>query len=170
MEKWKVIEGFEKYLVSNTGKILSLHGREPRLLRFGTVKGYHQVILVGECGKRKNGKVHRLVLKAFGPECPEGYVANHIDGDKLNNYITNLEWVSISQNTLHAIRLGLQKIGEDSSQTTRTDSMIRTLCEMISSGKKKRHILRDLPQISGACYKSVRMRRRWVHISKDYSW
>ena len=63
--------------------------------------------------KSKPFRVHRLLAMTFiqNIKCYE-YI-NHIDGNKLNNELINLEWVSYSENTQHAIKTGLHKIGED---------------------------------------------------------
>lgn len=55
--------------------------------------------------------VHDLVCSAFHGERPTGYHCNHKDGDKLNNHPGNLEWVTPSENTYHAVRLGLKPVG-----------------------------------------------------------
>ena len=64
-------------------------------------------------GKSELRYVHRLLAEVFirnpdGKEC-----VNHIDGDKSNNNINNLEWVTYSENTQHAIKIGLHKKGEE---------------------------------------------------------
>ena len=54
--------------------------------------------------------VHRLVAFYFCPGYMEGLVVNHIDGNKLNNISSNLEWVTRSENDIHAFKLGLRKV------------------------------------------------------------
>ena len=61
-------------------------------------------------GKKKTFRVHRLVMMAFKPiENSEDWDVNHIDGNKRNNSLDNLEWCTPQENQLHAFRLGLQK-------------------------------------------------------------
>ena len=60
----------------------------------------------------KTYSVHRLVALTF-VKGDSSLTVNHIDGNKLNNELINLEWVSYSENTQHAIKAGLHKIGED---------------------------------------------------------
>lgn len=102
-EVWKDIEGFEgKYAVSNLGNVKSLNyrhtGKEKILSPFKTWKGYLRVNLCRN-GKRKNYAVHRLVLSTFNPvDDSESLQVNHIDEDKSNNRLENLEWMTCKEN------------------------------------------------------------------------
>lgn len=78
---------------------------------FVSDKGYYKVQLI-VCGKKRNVRVHRLVAFKYLSN-PHGYSAiNHIDGNKLNNSISNLEWCTNSHNILHGIETGLIGVGE----------------------------------------------------------
>lgn len=117
-EQWKEIAGFEgRYEVSNKGKVRSLisaaNGRsllkkDYRILQPGDYRGYKRVSLTSSNGKRKFFMVHRLVLSAFMP-IENNMMVNHIDGNKENNSLENLEWCTCSENMKHAYRLGLEK-------------------------------------------------------------
>lgn len=104
MEKWQPIEGYEKYLISNTGKVFSEHVN--RLLKAHVCgNGYYMVDLIKD-SKRKTCYVHRLVAQAFCTH-PDGCnVVNHIDSNKLNNDAANLEWVTQNENLHHAMNHG----------------------------------------------------------------
>lgn len=58
-------------------------------------------------GKRKNIKVHKVVALAFIPNPHDKPQVNHLDGDKLNNHASNLEWATAQENTYHAIEMEL---------------------------------------------------------------
>ena len=58
------------------------------------------------CPGCTHGIVHRLVAEAFIPNLNQLPVINHIDGDKTNNKVDNLEWCTYKHNTMEAIRLG----------------------------------------------------------------
>lgn len=97
---WKEIKGFENYLVNENGEIKSK--KKNKLLK-PTKKshGYCEVTLYQD-GKPHYKRVHRLVAQTF-IENPHNYpVVNHIDGDKTNNHVSNLEWCTVSENTYHA--------------------------------------------------------------------
>jgi hypothetical protein len=107
-EIWKPIVGFNGYMVSNFGNVMSFRRRNPKLLRpeLSNV-GYYLVKLSPAPGrKRVNKTVHRLVADAF-IGIPNGYTVNHIDGNKTNNNLSNLEVVTQAENNLHAYRTGI---------------------------------------------------------------
>ena len=96
MEEWKNISGYEPYEVSNTGKVR----RDGRLLKGRPTKNGYLVVALSINSKYKNHYIHRLVATAFLEK--KGRVVNHIDGIKSNNMISNLEWTTYSNNTIHA--------------------------------------------------------------------
>jgi hypothetical protein len=115
---WKDVVGYEGYYqVSETGLVISLD-RYDSLGRFrkGVIKSQivqnsgYLIVNFRLKGKQKNFLIHRLVAEAFisNPETKK-YV-NHKDGDKLNNHVDNLEWVTASENMKHANDLGLANI------------------------------------------------------------
>jgi hypothetical protein len=85
-----------------------LCGREIILKQKIRSRGYY-TIRISENSKRKQLKVHRLVAQAFIPNPLNKPCVNHIDGNKLNNSITNLEWCTYKENYDHAITTGLMK-------------------------------------------------------------
>lgn len=92
--------------VSNTGEIRNLNGRSVKPW-VGTT-GYMTIKIYID-GKRKNKKLHRLIAEVFIPNPENKPEVNHIDGDKLNNHISNLEWCSHKENMAHAGETGLIK-------------------------------------------------------------
>lgn len=100
-EIWKNVFGADDYIVSN-------HGRVARVLS-GAISshGYHVVNVSLNDGEKKTLAVHRLVLETFNPnENMDDLVVNHIDFNKLNNNIENLEWCTQKQNIRHSAKHG----------------------------------------------------------------
>ena len=112
-EIWKDIPNYEgKYQISNLGNVMSLNFANkhfPRLLKLKNHKdGYKLVGLSnGQTGNKTFLAVHRLVAQAFIPNPEHKEQVNHIDGNKSNNTVSNLEWVTPKENVTHAFVTGL---------------------------------------------------------------
>lgn len=113
-EIWKDIDNFEGYQISSFGKVRcfrDFHGNITDSFRIlnpiADKDGYLYVDLYKD-GKQKHKRIHRLVAEAF-LEPQKDKVVNHIDGNKINNRYTNLEWVTPKENSTHASENGLYK-------------------------------------------------------------
>nr|WP_302598403.1 NUMOD4 domain-containing protein [uncultured Cellulosilyticum sp.] len=100
-EHFKAVEGFENYLVSNYGRILNLD--TGRILKPRSNNGY-QAVMLCKNGEEKQVFVHRLVAQAFIPNIENKPQVNHIDENKANNHLSNLEWVTAKENINHGTR------------------------------------------------------------------
>ena len=94
----KEIKDFENYVVHSDGKIYNKRGKS--ICEWKDNVGYLQVKLFKD-GKMYYRRVHRLVAEAFIPNPNNLKQVNHIDGDKTNNDISNLEWCNNKENTKH---------------------------------------------------------------------
>lgn len=118
-EEWRDIKGYEgRYQVSNMGRVKSLArkkgwciARERMLTLWEQHKGYLVVDLTDDSGHRKHCQVHRLVAQAFIPN-PDGKPqVNHKDGNKHNNRVNNLEWMTNYENHIHKVyTLGVNSV------------------------------------------------------------
>lgn len=106
---WKKIVGLENYYeVSDCGHIKSL--RSNKILSQRIWSGYAVVRLQLPDGSITTKGVHRLMMETFCPlESYENMAVNHIDHDKLNNTLTNLEWMTNEENIKEAYEAGLHK-------------------------------------------------------------
>lgn len=103
-----ILNGFHKYIVYEDGRIYAPHIR--RFLKpYDNGLGYLAVKLRKCNGKRKQFYVHRLVAMMFIPNTINLPDINHIDGDKSNNHVSNLEWITKSENSKHAFNNGFLK-------------------------------------------------------------
>lgn len=111
----KIIEGFPNYKITDEGKVLTCyinkHHTDVTQWRELTPVldkscGYYLVTLCHE-GVRKNKRIHRLLMEAFVPNPENKEHVNHIDGNKLNNSLSNLEWATCKENSNHVVKLGL---------------------------------------------------------------
>ena len=113
-EKWKRVDGFPEYKVSTEGNIRSYkdsHGRAKRLSHIIKARtnpnGYRIAVLYDDQHTPHQMSVHRLVAKAFIPDFDESLVVDHLDGDKSNNSLSNLELVTGRENSRRAVKNGL---------------------------------------------------------------
>lgn len=104
----KPIAHFEnRYLISNQGEILNL-ANNTFLTPIQNSNGYLKVGLADGKGTHKQLSVHTLVARHYIPNPYDYPQVNHIDGDKTNNKVDNLEWVSAERNINHAFETGLR--------------------------------------------------------------
>lgn len=124
-EQWKTVPDYEDYQGSNFGRVKSFKQGKARIMKPVFVnEGYLQIMLCKD-GKSKWIRVHQLVALCFIPN-PEGKPqVNHRDGFKLNNHVSNLEWVTASENTKHAHDKGLATSGEDCYKAKLTNEQVR---------------------------------------------
>ena len=104
-EQWRAVEGYPGYEVSNLGRVRK-NGKLTSSHR--TRKGYWQTNLYKR-RKQTLHYIHRLVAIAFIPNPENKPTVNHIDGDKNNNRVSNLEWATYLENNLHAIKNHLHR-------------------------------------------------------------
>lgn len=99
-EVWKDLVGYDfPYRISNTGKIFSI--KKNKLFKTQISKRGYSCVVLYKNGKPKNELVHRLVAKYFIGDS-NGLQVNHKDGNKLNNCVLNLEYLSNNDNRRHA--------------------------------------------------------------------
>jgi len=117
MEKWKKVEHLDKYLISNKGRLKN--EKTGRILKTKVNKRGYLCNTISVNGKIMVVKIHRLIAISFIPNPENKITVNHIDGNKTNNNINNLEWATYSENNLHAYLIGiktphwLNKFGEN---------------------------------------------------------
>jgi hypothetical protein len=103
-EIWKDIAGFEGlYQISNSGRVKSfLNSKNGYILSAKHSGGWYLSVRLTDGNVYKSFKIHRLVADAFIPNPENKHEVNHIDGNKQNNMVSNLEWVTSSENMKHA--------------------------------------------------------------------
>ena len=109
-EEWREIEGYDgEYKISNKGQVASLKRNNYYILSPGRdSQGYYTVAL-SKNGNTKSYLLHVLLAKTFIPNPENKPVVNHKDGNKINNNLDNLEWVTYKENNVHAYAIGLKK-------------------------------------------------------------
>jgi hypothetical protein len=162
---WKAIMINEEpsgYYVNEDGVVLTLK-KKPMKYQLDQ-RGYHCITIRG-----KKFRIHRLVAMAFIPNPENKREVNHIDGNKDNNHVSNLEWVTSSENMCHAYRTGLHPVmhGEAHPESKYTEEDIHNVCKLIVEGKTRK----EISKLTGVSYTTVcdiSIGKAWTRISSQY--
>ncbi len=172
-EIWKLVAGTrDKYAVSNYGRLKRVVSGQ------STCPNYilsQKIGVRGYCCHSGLGITHRLVLEAFIGVCPEGKECNHKDGNKLNNRLENLEWVTRSENIKHAYKLGLKKRpsgesnpmfgvhlgGERNPRAVLTLRQVNEIRRQYVLGKVTQKILAERFDVSGSAVWNIVNNHTW---------
>lgn len=170
-EKWLPIEGFPGYEVSDLGRIKSTKFNKTKIL--ASVVGPQGYLNICIHQKRQYlFRVHKLVAETFLGKKPEGCECRHLDGNKLNNNLSNLRWGTRKENVSDMMRHGTyspppKKTGESahSAKLTQADvEKIRSLAGTIS-GKKLAMLFGVNPSNISAIIRG----KIWSHLPKKDS-
>ena len=131
--EWKTLDIIPNYLISNKGVVINK--KTGKVLKHQLKKGYHRLELVTLNG-RKHFLVHRLVAQAFIPNPENKPQVNHINGNKNDNSVENLEWCTNYENAHHAIKNGLWINVFKASQETNEKRKIKCKAINKTTGKE----------------------------------
>ena len=177
-EVWKDIPGFrDVYQVSNLGRVRSkdhyvFASNGMKRIQYGRIlrtaiskKGYVQVSIMIDSNKRFHTGVHRLVAKCFIPEINGKDQVNHIDGDKLNNKVDNLEWCNNSENQKHAVFNNLinHNYGENHHNSKLTYQDVNFIRTKIEQGVTQREIAKEY-NISATSITQIKHNRTYKNL------
>lgn len=156
MTEWRKVVGNdgweENYLVSDDGRVFSLiSNRELKPYAKSRGYGYKRLdytVSITHNGKHRHPKISRMVAMAFIPNPLNKEQVNHIDGNPLNNHVSNLEWTTNKENQQHAVENWLTK-----------KSFTKEQFEQIKELSLKAYSVKDISAITGVhphCIKDIR--------------
>lgn len=126
--------------------------------------GYMIVNVTTGTNKRRGYRVHRLVAETYLPNEENLTDVNHIDHDKTNNNVDNLEWCDRAYNIRYAIQQGFNlSIGETHSQATYTEAQIIEVCDLIKDGLRNCDI-EKLTSVNKDTISKLRHKEAWSHL------
>ena len=163
------IPGYEDYYqVSNLGNVRSVDRRvvgrngllkgKPKAIRISN-NGYAQVFLYKNC-KLKGWLVHRLVAIVFVNNPNNKPEVNHIDGDRLNNHHSNLEWCTRSENALHGTRILNKNRGENNSRLLKNVQVLE-IKQLLVENNLNQHQIGALFGVSNHTIHKIKYGHNW---------
>lgn len=161
----------QKYEIDDQGNIWSPYRGGRQLSPAPTKKGYYRIVLQTSEG-RKTFQLHRLVLMTFNPvENMENLEVNHIDGDKSNNKLENLEWCSGSLNVRHSLDTGLKTParGENVGGNVLTEAQVIEICERLKEGKESLSTIGKDYGVTKHCIFDIKRKRSWSWLTENYN-
>lgn len=170
------------YYVSNYGRIYNTQTQMMMNTKIDPRTGYENTSLMS-IEKNDKGQsygkwtpVHRIVNTVFNGAPPEGYVTNHIDSIRANNYYKNLEWVTQQENVKYSFEHGFRQVGENNNGgSTFTDAQVTQICELMQAGiyDRREFSLRvfgcEPTKSIVKLLRRIRNKEAWTHISNNYN-
>lgn len=149
----------QDYEITKDGKIISLkHNKKREIKGYIDKYGYRRVLIYVN-GKRKKYFVHRLVAEKYIPNPDNLPQVNHKDGDKLNNCVDNLEWVTPKENIEHAINKGFRKANNTTVLNVNQVKEIKKLFETKSMKE-----IAEMYDVSLSCIKHIHAGHTWSNV------
>jgi len=178
-EIWKEIKGYEGYYkVSNFGNVKSLrrkimtskghyHTVNSRVMVLKKdTNGYSSVIL-SKNQITNQFRVHRLVADAFIPNVENLKCVNHIDGNKKNNKVENLEWVTHSENSRHSVKIGLTQkkdnSGVNNPRSRVNDSIVILIRNDFNNGLSHGELMKKY-NLPSSTISNIKLKKTWTHV------
>lgn len=160
----------QEYQIDDEGNIYSPYNGFHKLNPSPTKKGYYRIVLQTSNG-RKTFQVHRLVLQTFNPiENMDKLQVNHIDGDKSNNNLNNLEWCSCKENINHGHENGLYHParGQKVYGNKLKEEEVLEICELLKNSNMSLREIGELYGVSKHCIYDIKRKRSWGWLTKNY--
>lgn len=164
---WNKIKANAYAIDSDTGNIYSFYKKDFMSTSIDK-DGYRQVSLVTSEGKHSHFGIHRLLMATF---CPRDDIAemtvNHIDGNKLNNSLENLEWVTASENVRLAHETGLNDTrGEKHGKSKLTEEQAKRVIQLVKEGKGLKEIRKEIPCLNRNMLNLIKHGHTWKHLPR----
>ena len=172
-EQWATAsEAMGNYEVSSHGRVRRIEtGRvlTEKIGRFGYLRVHLRSI---DSKNGVNPLVHRLVAKAFIPNPDNLPQVNHKDGNKRNNAVGNLEWVTAKGNFEHALSAGLRKssVGSTNYNAKLDDATVREVVRLYREGMGHTQIARILGNVKPPAIYKITTGRHWAHLGLITPW
>lgn len=169
-ENWKAVPGWPTYEASDQGNIRRVSGgrwnRPGKNLRHAvSMVGYHYVQLSHD-GRISRMSVHRIVLETFvGPRPHPKHNGAHLDGNRANNHLSNLAWVTAKENAAHKRIHGTMACGERQGSSKLTEAGVREIRKKQAWKRGDTSKAAEQYGVSVSTISKIRRNKWWRHIS-----
>lgn len=166
MKEWIYINNDKtKYQISSKGYVISTaykgqDGYTQKLKHNHDRDGYC-IITLNYKGKKYTRKIHRLVAEAFISNPDNLPEVNHKDGDKDNNHVSNLEWMTTEDNIMHAVN-------NDLRYRTNSEEYVEMACQLLQDNMYDLKTISNMTGIKVSMLVRIKNGKRWKSISKNY--
>lgn len=167
IEEWRDIKGYEGiYKVSNLGGVKKNVNQEWFVRKSSILKSGYAAIQLRKGKEKQMFRVHRLVALAFIPNPENKSDVNHIDGDKLNNCLENLEWATRLENMKHASEKRLMPHGVKNTSTKLNDQKIREIRSLRKTNPKQYTYkkLSEIYKVNTSSIGFILTNKIWQHV------
>ena len=161
-ELWEPIPGYEGiYEISNTGRFRGLPRKDNRgmfrpgiVFTPGKMSGGYAGVTMSRNGRQRSALLHQLVARAFIGPAPPGKEVNHIDGDRMNASLDNLEYVTKSEQQIHRFRVLKHRAvhGNSHHMAKLNDKSVHAIRDLAALGT---YTQRDLGALFGVTYSNI---------------
>lgn len=155
------------YAIEEDGRVYSKYTK--KYMKTSIDKdGYSTISLKNDRNGYSHFGIHRLLMIAFCPcENMEELQVNHIDGNKNNNNLSNLEWCTCQQNLIHARKNGLlDTVGEKHGKSRITEKEAKKIIELYKQGLAPKEIIVQVPNSTKNIINSIIHNRTWKHLDR----
>ena len=157
----------DRYFIDDSGALFTDYGKKK--MKDSMKNGYVKNGLVLKNGKSRHFFRHRLVMMCFAPnEKADELQVNHIDGDKTNNKLENLEWCTNRENQMHAIKMGLKVSlkGEKNPASKLTEEQVMDIITDLLNHVPY-SVLTQKYNVKKSTISAIKNKRNWKYLTQD---
>ncbi|USL89326.1 DNA endonuclease [Bacillus phage vB_BceH_LY2] len=172
-EKFKLTANFDvkrldcnpDYIVGSNGSVHKLTNTGVKELKGKLMKTGYVIVYIANPieGKGKEEYIHRLVAKNFIRNNTSGNIVNHLDGDKTNNDVTNLEWCDQKRNMNHAYEIGILSGGEQCNLSKLTEEKVVKIRKLFKEGRTAKEIS-EMFELVPSNVRYIVNKKTWKHV------
>lgn len=157
----------DRYYISDSGDLFTEYGEKK--MRDAVKNGYVKNCLILKDGTSRSYFRHRLVMLCFSPKEDASVLQiNHLDGNKLNNSLENLEWCTNQENRIHAVKMGLaaRLVGEENPASRFTEEQVLDIIVDLLNHVPYSVIMKKY-HCSKSAISAIKNKRNWTYLTKD---